>query len=98
MAGTSPAMMTERSTRRQDHVLLEAVGLLLADIFADFLVELRPGLPRPVFREFRRHARADAGDQHELVARAGVQIDRHESLAVKIARLRRGELLIQQEL
>ena len=34
-----------------EHVLLGG-GFLLADVFADFLVELRPCLPRPVFREF----------------------------------------------
>ena len=97
-AGLRPFAPPRHSARRNEHVLLQPVGFLLADIFADLLVELRPGLPRPVFREFRGHARADAGDQKEFLAAAGVQIDRHERPAVELLRLVRRELLLQQEL
>ena len=86
------------SARGNEYVLFEPVGFLLADIFADLLVELRPGLPRAIFHQLGRHARADTGNQQELLARAGVQIDLHEGAPVELARLRRRELLVQQKL
>src|SRR5215468_3615660 len=91
-------MPARRSGRRQQHVLFQAVDLRLADIFADLLVELGPGLPGSIFHQLGGHARADAGDQQELLALAGVQIDLHERLAVELARLLSGELLVEQKL
>src|SRR5215831_1487644 len=84
--------------RRQQDVLLEPVDLLLADIFADLLVELGPGLPGPVFHQLGGHARADAGNEQELLALAGVQIDLDEGLAIELARLLGAELLVEQKL
>ncbi len=86
------------SVRRNEYVLLKPVGFRLPDIFADFLIELRPVLPRPIFHEFGRHARADAGDQQEFVARAGVEIDGHEGLAIELPRLLGRHFLVEQEL
>src|SRR5580692_3749585 len=76
------------SDSRNEHVLFEAVSFLLADILADFLIELSPALPWPVFRKLRRHARADPRNQREFILRPRVQIDRHEGLAVELRRLR----------
>src|SRR5215510_5714610 len=87
-----------RSSRRQQHVLFQPVDLRLADIFADLLVELGPGLPGPVLHQLGGHARADAGDQQELLALAGVQVDLHERLAIELARLLGAELLVDEEL
>jgi hypothetical protein len=47
-----------RLIRRDGHILLQPVGLLLADIFAALFVELRR--PWPVFGKLRRYARANA--------------------------------------
>src|SRR5215475_10814047 len=79
-AGTS---REQSLSRREKDILLEPVDLLLADIFADLLVELRPGLPGPVFHQLGGHARADAGNEQEFLALAGVEIDLHEGLAIK---------------
>ena len=38
----------------------EPVGLLFADVLTDFFVELRFGLPWPVFLELPNHARTGA--------------------------------------
>src|SRR5579864_4623501 len=84
--------------RGDEHVLLQPVSLLLTDIFADLLVELRRRLPWSVFSELGRHARTDSRDQHELLFGAGVEIDRHKGLAVERLHLVGGELLVDQEL
>src|SRR5882724_5086101 len=81
-----------------EHVLLQPVDLLQADIFADLLVELGPGFPGPILHQLGGHTRADAGDEQEILALAGVQIDLHKCLAIELARLLRGELLVEQEL
>src|SRR5882757_1013773 len=91
--GSSPYLR-----RRQKDVLLQPVDLRLADIFADLLVELSPGLPRPVFHQLGRHARADAGNEQKFLALAGVQVDLHEGLDIELACLVGGELLVEQEL
>ena len=49
----SSAILKTISNPGNEHVLLEAVGLLLAHVLADLLVELSPGFPRPVLGELR---------------------------------------------
>src|SRR5215475_7233391 len=85
-----------RSARRDEYVELQALDFLLADVLADFLVELRPGLPRPILHQLGGHARTDPGNQEEFLARAGVEIDLHECRAIELARLFRRELLVDE--
>ena len=66
------------------------------DVLADFLRELRVGLPRPVLVELADHALARSGYQQDLLGRGGVEVDVDERLLVEGHRLLLRELLPEQ--
>ena len=65
----------------------QLVGGLLPDVFADFLIELRPGFPRPIFDKFARHSIASTGNKKDFVTTGGVEVDMDERFCIKLHRL-----------
>ena len=73
---------------RHEDVLFEARDLVRVDVFADFPPELLERRVRPVLLELVRHATRHTGDQHDLIAARGVEVDLPEQPSVELGALR----------
>src|SRR3972149_7226853 len=77
MSGAMPALVDR-------HKAPEAIGFLLADVLADFLVELLLRRPGPVLLEFAHHAPARTRNAEDVVVRRRVEIHRNEHVLLQL--------------
>ena len=92
----SSSVAVFRLTGYED-VLLQAIGFRLPDVLADLLVELGPRFPRAVLGKLARHAFPGAGNQQDLLWRAGIEVHVDEGLAVQLRQLCRRQRLTREE-